>query len=108
MTEREALIQLRDAVRAGREPEWDDVDDAMHNQWSRCLMAFNGSLDAAKALHEAVLPEWFYEIKTWTSHLPQKSCVAVGNNYKGTAKNPARAWLLAILEALIAEAKIDE
>lgn len=50
-------------------------------------LAFDGSLDAAQALHEAVLPgvEW-----------PEITDVD-----QRPSGNPARAWLIAILKALI-------
>ena len=70
----------------------------------------NGSLDAAKALHEAVLPEW-----AWTKGF---SIVDAGSTFItvfleheddnkwevffGANDNSARAWLIAILKALIA------
>jgi hypothetical protein len=84
----------------------------------------NGSLGAAKALHEAVLPEYSYIIRNGTEEdLAINSQFGGGpdtyfaNIYK---KNPntnpdterfpswsnsqARAWLIAILKALIADA----
>ena len=63
--------------------------------------AYNGSLDAAKALHDAVLPGWRWTI--W-----KIGGIAVWNSYSETYvadcdDNPARAWLLAIVRALIAK-----
>lgn len=63
--------------------------------------AFSGSLDAAKALHEAVLPGWEYKICIgWAdiSHASGSPRVVVNDENEN-----ARAWLLAILSALIAE-----
>ena len=75
--------------------------------------AFSGSLDAAKALHEALLSGfgWCIPANDWTPN-----SVAVNSNkwrsaddeddsgfpaYKGISSgNPARAWLIAILRAL--------
>tara|TARA_R110000851_G_scaffold288046_1_gene442121 strand:+ start:266 stop:616 length:351 start_codon:yes stop_codon:yes gene_type:complete len=70
------------------------------------LNAYNGSLDAAKKLHDAVLPDWHFNI----------SSEANGNGYVvaltdaywidrslGCAINPARTWLIAIIKALIAK-----
>lgn len=69
------------------------------------LGAFDGYLDAAKALHDALLPGWIFDatndsafvMRPWDYHgepPPQ---------YGSEADNPARAWLLAILRALEAE-----
>ena len=111
MTRKEALIALRDAVRDGR---WFQDAGIARSYCAKSGLglhaakisgAMKNSLDAAKALHEAVLPEFKWslscggyarvfdcendqEIKPWLD----------GRN------NPARAWLLAILEALISEA----
>jgi hypothetical protein len=64
----------------------------------------NGSLDAAKALHEAVLPGYHLNLALDFCHvLPE------GNDGDQRASsgycdgNPARAWLIAILKALIAQ-----
>jgi len=71
----------------------------------RCMfLAYNGDLNAAKALHEAVLPEW-----EWTFYydgecsIQQKSGRSI---YKASRNpDPARAWLISILKALISEAE---
>lgn len=65
--------------------------------------AFSGSLDAAKALHEALLPEWVWEIMT--INYPEKTSYVMLNGRKvrdltaSKNDNPARAWLIAILKA---------
>ncbi len=80
--------------------------------------AYNGSLDAAKALHGAVLPGWSwsarnsgwasiwspsYETLTWEAGDKVTTDVLSGQRLVGDAPaNPARAWLIAILKALIA------
>lgn len=61
-----------------------------------------GSLDAAKALHEAVLPGW-----EWTFYYDGECCVQDARAFsyayeKAESDNPARAWLIAIIRALIA------
>jgi hypothetical protein len=65
--------------------------------------AYNGSLDAAKALHDAVLGDYVW--------IASAGCVEVFGPKKGQKfitfcedKTPARAWLIAIIKALIAEA----
>ena len=63
--------------------------------------AFYGSLDAAKALHDALLPGWR------VSMMEQSDQFGVGVAEDGiwhamissTNANPARAWLIAILKA---------
>lgn len=68
------------------------------------LDAYEGSLDAAKALHEAVLPGWEYGV-TENHERPDGPCAYVSKwaddyGFEATSDNPARAWLLAILRAL--------
>lgn len=74
--------------------------------------AFNGSLDAAKRLHDALLPEWVVRLTAGTdqSSFPyvhvfkprqtedDPSMGANSSGYRGY--DPARAWLLAILRAM--------
>ena len=77
--------------------------------------AFGGSLDAAKALHEAVLPDYTLSSLCQQRHPDHGQppngkwlCLLFGiveGNYRhaeGKHTCPARAWLLAILRALIA------
>lgn len=70
--------------------------------------AYHGSLDSAKALHDAVLPGWNWSIANdiegviaavWPNILP------VPAKFTGVAfvESEARAWFLAILRALIAQ-----
>jgi hypothetical protein len=79
--------------------------------WLGVGRIMEGSLDAAKALHEAVLPDfilgklaqrgetWVAIVTAWREdHPTQKRIYGTAN-----ADNPARAWLLAILKALIAQ-----
>ena len=61
--------------------------------------AYRGSLDAAKALHEAILPGFAYEVTSYGT-----AAVDGMGRYQGLAENdPARAWLICILRALIAQ-----
>lgn len=67
--------------------------------------AFNGSLDAAKRLHDALLPGWWATLRYSTRPL-----VTVGNvdeEFRAQNDELARAWLLAILRALEQEARDD-
>ncbi len=78
-----------------------------------CADAFYGSLDAAKALHEAVLPgsDWFVHMHTaapsvgrWHVTLrPHQNNHPRMREVGPIIGEPARAWLIAILSALIAQ-----
>ena len=112
MTRHEALNALLAKVEAG---EWDSlsaleiwpqgrvVDGEWVHEYSSALRSFEGSLDAAKALHESVLPEWL-----WSAGQGATACSwSVFSHREGvrrdcTSDTPARAWLIAILKALIA------
>ena len=98
----ETLRALHDAVKAGtidgNTPHCDLP--ARH-----VLGAYAGSLDAANALHKAVLPGWAGSLDT-------EGFAKVGKGSRGVQTvmyaeridgHPARAWLLAILSALIAQ-----
>jgi len=77
--------------------------------------AYDGSLDAAKALHEAVLGNPVnVNFSQWANG--DYVCTLFGvlhddapkwafvPKFESRATNPARAWLIAILKALISEA----
>ena len=66
--------------------------------------ALNGSLDAAKALHEAVLPRWDWSFKnprTCELHGPER--FNAKHHQFGQCDNPATAWVAAIIRAKGAE-----
>ena len=68
--------------------------------------AYNGSLDAAKALHEAVLGVGFnYSIHKDSASVMTWAHTVEGKTITANNRNPARAWLIAIIEALIAQEK---
>jgi len=65
------------------------------------ILSYRGSLDAAKALHDALLPEWFAGMSqnihrgdwfAWEQDSREIHFSSVGTD-------PARAWLIAILKA---------
>jgi dihydrodipicolinate synthase/N-acetylneuraminate lyase len=72
--------------------------------------AYHGSLDAAKALHEAVRPGWdvltigqdFQDWKVGIIHQDGGS-----GEWCSSPTNPARAWLMAIIQALIAQEEMQ-
>jgi hypothetical protein len=110
MTDRkDALVELLDKVEAGwysndiestvRVMFPNDIGFRLTPEALRILNAYNGSLDAAKALHEAVLPEW--------NHIVCRYYVYVGS-FQGKSDSPARAWLIAILKALIADENTND
>lgn len=81
-----------------------------HCTWHDSHKASGGSLDAAKALHDAVLPGWSPSIGQnvhhcyWFAHLLRADNGSIVGDYEWSAiDNPARAWLSAILHALIAQ-----
>jgi hypothetical protein len=106
MTRRDALAALIAKVEAGSLVQpflFQDVfnnQDAHKNCAGEAYEAYGGSLDAAKALHDAVLPEW-----QWGRNM-HGIWVAPSHNtvgFYGTKEIPARALLLAILLALHAQ-----
>jgi hypothetical protein len=123
MDRKTALIELRDKVKAGGSI-WPAELDGTELADRPFGDAYNGSLDAAKALHESVLPGWVvYEMgwwpcipvrlnqpkarfTLWQTHVDSQGERWHGSGDKrasGECDTPARAWLLAIIEALIAE-----
>jgi len=101
MTDVKALKELLAKVEAG---EWDCLDEnyplhySTYPNFGRTYE--DGSLDAAKALHEALLTGWDFWVTT------DRTDVFLGENgprQYGMSDIPARAWLLAIIRALIAE-----
>ena len=78
-----------------------NVSDLHGDVWADLCAAYDGSLDAAKALHEAVLcaddPQYGYLVGPMYARIVHPSC---GTVCDAQSNNPARAWLLAILRAL--------
>ena len=105
MTDTHALQAVRDKVAAGDLP---GVLPIAFCESVLVIAAFHGSLSAAKELHEALLPDWKWwvdysgEVGLWHKTGPKHGAVDVGE-YE-CAGNPARSWVLAILDALIYEA----
>lgn len=104
-----ALTRLAEKVEAGTdETDYWWLDDHLGNLQKPLFMmgqpAFYGSLDAAKALHEAVLPGWEWRLRenqawVWRTATDMQYSGEVDDDLTGL---PARAWLLAILRALAA------
>ena len=125
MTRKQALAELIAKVDAGTlipdnlivSPEVSamidlavNVSDLHGDVWADLCNAYDGSLDAAKALHDAVLPDgegWeVYRTGKYPGMIPGSSPykfaarVGYGTTFNGDSDNPARAWLLATLRAL--------
>ncbi|MDE4274749.1 hypothetical protein PXK58_08940 [Phaeobacter gallaeciensis] len=106
MTRLEALKELAKKVEAGEFPAsvadsaFDSGPDVTHHL-AKAQTAFFGSLDAAKALHEAVLPGWDWRVQDMGR---PAAVLAKGENVIECRGNtPASAWLSAILQTLIAQ-----
>lgn len=106
MERKEALEALLEQVEASA-TKWSArqvfVAFGSHQQ-NRFYESYHGSLDAALALHEAVLPGWRVGFITrtniqWRVNLSVSADMRVNTK----SENPARAWLVAILSALIVE-----
>ena len=88
--------------------EWSYSILGTNSAMSDAILAFHGSLDAARLLHNALIPNWTWNItdedvlleigdpgKEWTYR----------SSYVTNRSNPARAWLIAILEVKYKEIK---
>jgi len=84
-------------------------DEAMFDLFSA---GYEGSLDAAKAFHETVIPDepWdIYKMSQFPGMIPDSSPLAYGVTigwdgiHRSYAKKPARAWIASILRHLIAQ-----
>ena len=108
---KDALTELLAKIEAGHGNDPSDYLCLMLvNNSIAARNAYNGSLDAAKALHEAVLPRNDKGPAVYINDddLPTRWYVSIYNNARLIGEgehetNPARAWLIAILTALIEE-----
>lgn len=103
-----ALNALLERLEAGE--WWNDLPRPAILHTDLCWKAFNGDLNAAKALHDAVLPgcaAWFIE-SSYRGEIPtaaiEGNCISVDASHE----IPARAWLIAIIRALIAAAETED
>lgn len=119
MTRKKALGELIAKIEDGNERyplSWSNggyLTGGLFDLRSEVNRAHNGSLDAAKALHETVLPGWGWRIgqchvsdDAWVS-APDDSMAPDGQEWSAYTDidqrppgNPARAWLLSMLKAL--------
>ena len=99
MTRKQALTELIEKVEAG-DRSASLRDTPLKGNGGLYEGALNGSLDAAKALHDAVLPGWIgYADTTGFAWLYEDENESQTQSAL-IPSNPARAWLLAILRAL--------
>ena len=95
----DALTRLADAVEAGTWLGYTAEFWGLANHML-AFAAFNGSLDAAKALHEAVLPEWDWDVASSNAAAVFHGRALSRQCEMAAALTSARAWLLAIIRAL--------
>ena len=97
-----------DALRALEKAVEDEAVDGMTPHCDlpaiHVLGAYCGSLDAAKAMHDAMLPGWDLLITTYEDGLFEVSVSEplVVKTYDGLSEIIARAWLIAIIRAVMA------
>lgn len=121
MTKLEALKELEAVVVANEEDTGVDVFIAAFSKISEvsdsvtwgAISAYNGSVDAAKTLREAVLPGW-----VWSFPYPEMAMLRIPSDKNASAtipftvngmnNIPSRAWLIFIIRALISESEDDD
>jgi hypothetical protein len=93
------VVERGELTRPGNE-HW--LASMPRNTWEHIVKANSGSLDAAKALHDALLPGWGWEtgVNATFSSIAQVWKSGRDRASTATAENPARSWLLAILRAV--------
>ena len=104
MTRKEALEALLAKAEAETFDRWSTSSTPFTSPQKFFIQrAYNGSLDAAKALHEAVLPEWGYLdlLRRGQRHTARISVDVFCKTETGVSDSLARAWLIAIIKALI-------
>lgn len=104
MYDKQALIDLKAKVETG---EWSAETTANTDNAVIDLLlplAYDGSVDAALSLLEAVLPGWHWNLAPGYCHVMPPVDNGDQEAITGVHYTPARALLLAILEALISQA----
>lgn len=114
----DALKKLIEAVEAGERSIHDLAVTALSQiDWKFIRDSYEGSIDAAKALHDSLLPGWQvhhfgqqWDNKWWISLLLPVEGDEQGNVTRHSQTSatfdqtcPARAWLIAILKAKLRE-----
>ena len=107
----DALDKLIAAVEAGHvDANWYDYLELPKGHGNATIRAYHGSLDAALALHNALLPGWVATVWAGGEAAGVKYWWATVEDWNSgeevSAENlpsPARAWLLAIIKAYRAQ-----
>lgn len=98
------LDKLIEAIEAGR--DFGSLLDNMPREWwPHIVGAYKGSLDAAKALHDALLPGWDIQISIYEDDSFEASVARPleYNTFDGISHLMSRAWLIAILKVYRAQ-----
>lgn len=109
MTQKQVLQDLLAKIEAG-EAVVDDFVSAFQDGYAypknahSAFMAYGGSLDAAKALHEAVVPDWAAQITT-TGFVRMIHPTNPRLDQQARDGVLSRAYLIGQIKALIAEHK---
>ena len=102
----QALQRLLDKVESGKVSQWFNWNSGIGSHGPLARQAYNGSLDAAKALHDALLPGWIWQAGTGIKPVSSYATIYPPgdflNQHVGYNADPARAWLLAIIRAVMA------
>lgn len=104
-TRKQSLQELLSAIESGSLANMGyDPYPPLQDHMFKVNAAMRGSMDAAWKLSECVLPDW----ATWDAshtYFGHERSLTNGSDtvYACSKDNPARAWLCAILKALIAQ-----
>lgn len=101
LAEKVELGQFRSHFEGPEHTVWPGIEHQNSLKRHHLRYAYNGSLDAAKDLHDALLPGW--KVTTIIDARSHVCVESVSHTGCALSDNPARAWLLAILRALIAQ-----
>ena len=101
MTRKEAMQAMLEKITAGE--FFGDLPRPLEFHTDLCFKAFSGDLNAAKSLHESVLPGWLwgrhYSGQMW---IEQNTMPGYSERFYGKSPDPAVAWLMAIIACEIA------
>ena len=105
MSRKEALADMIAQIEAGVWPGKNVLHEINDTYGFNAWRAYEGSLDGAKLLHEAMLPDWIWDVGPQNDAGQISACVTLRSDQSVQScetvyHNPARAWLLAILRAL--------
>ena len=101
MTDLEKLIAAVEAGTASADDFGATFPHAHHFEHTHAWGAYEGSLDAAKRLHDALLPGWIYNLAPSFCHVFPATDNGDQDASTGQSDQPARAWLLAILRGYL-------